>query len=186
MDQNPTEDALGRHYLDEISDLFRRQRRLAGKAIAQLSEDQLFATLDDDSNSIAVLMQHLGGNLRSRWRDFLTTDGEKPDRRRDTEFEIVAGTTRAAVEARWDDGWSVLSATLETLAPEDLLRTITIRAEPHTVVQALERGLAHAAYHVGQIVQLARHLKGDGWQTLSIPRGGSEAYLRRKLEHHRR
>ena len=177
-------DDLGRHYLDEVADLFRRQRGLAEKAVAQLSDEQLFATLDDESNSIAVVLQHMGGNLRSRWRDFLTTDGEKPDRHRDTEFELAPGTTAADVRARWDEGWDVLAATLASLTPGDLLRTVTIRAEPHTVVQALERGLAHAAYHVGQIVQLARHLRGEDWQSLSIPRGGSEAYLRRKLEQH--
>ncbi|MEE8525855.1 MAG: DUF1572 family protein [Thermoanaerobaculia bacterium] len=177
-------DPLGRHYLDEVSALFRHQRRLAEKAIAQLSEDQLFTALDDESNSIAIVMQHMGGNLRSRWRDFLTTDGEKPDRHRDAEFELAPGTTWADVEARWNEGWSVLSATLESLTSEDLLRAVTIRAESHTVVQALERGLAHAAYHSGQIVQLARHLRGDGWHSLSIARGESEAYLRRKLEQH--
>ncbi len=181
-----SDETLGRHYLEEIVSIFRYQRRLAEKAAAQLSEEQLFTSLDEESNSIAIVMQHMGGNLRSRWRDFLTTDGEKPDRHRDTEFEIAPGTTAADVQERWRQGWEILFATLESLTPDDLLKTVTIRAEPHTVIQALERGLSHAAYHTGQIVQLARHFKGDDWQTLSVPKGGSEAYLRRMLEKHGR
>jgi hypothetical protein len=120
-------------------------------------------------------VKHIGGNLRSRWTDFLTTDGEKPDRNRDGEFELAAGQTRAHVMAWWHGGWDALFGTLEALTPDDLLKRVTIRGEPHTVLQAINRSLAHAAYHVGQIVFLAKHLRSADWKTLSIPRkrGGS-------------
>jgi hypothetical protein len=118
----------------------------------------------------------VAGNLRSRWTDFLTTDGEKADRRRDAEFEREAGETRAQVMARWEQGWATLFATLDALAPADLLRTVTIRGEPHTVLQALQRQTTHYAYHVGQIVLLARHAAGPSWRSLSIPRGESKQY----------
>lgn len=170
------QDHLAVALLAEYRDRFHAQRTLAEKAVAQVSDGELFATLDAESNSIAVVMQHVGGNLRSRFTDFLTTDGEKPDRDRDGEFLTIVGQMRADVMARWDAGWRALERTLETLRPEDLLRTVTIRGERMLVVQALGRALAHVAQHAGQVVLLAKHQAGERWQTLSIPRGQSEAY----------
>ncbi len=121
-------------------------------------------------------MKHLAGNLRSRWTDFLTSDGEKPDRNRDAEFVLDAGTTRATVLGWWDEGWRRLFGAIESLGPDDLLRTVHIRGEPHTVVRAIERALAHAAYHVGQIVLLAKHRRGAAWRSLSIPKGQSATF----------
>jgi hypothetical protein len=144
--------------------------------IAQLSNEELFATLDPESNSVAILVKHLAGNMRSRFTDFLTTDGEKPDRFRDREFELTANTTRADMMKWWDEGWATLFATLESLEPEDVTRTVTIRGEPHTVLQAINRALAHYAGHIGQILFLAKHLKSSQWKTLSIPRGKSEEF----------
>jgi hypothetical protein len=164
------------HYLDDVRLLFRKYRELAERALAQTSDAAFFATADAEANSIAIVVQHVAGNLRSRWTDFLTTDGEKPDRRRDAEFEHAPEDTRAAVMARWEQGWATLFATLGTLGPEDLLRTVTIRGEPHTVLQALQRQASHYAYHVGQIVLLARLAAGPGWRSLSIPRGESARY----------
>jgi hypothetical protein len=169
---------LATQYLDDVRRQFAAQRTLAEGAIAQLDEVQLFRSAADDGNSIAVLMQHIGGNLRSRWTDPLTSDGEKPDRHRDGEFETRADTTLIEVRARWDDGWHTLDAALDSFTTDDLLRTVTIRGQPLTLLQALNRSLTHAAQHAGQIVLLARTWKGPDWQTLSIPRGRSADYLR--------
>jgi hypothetical protein len=136
----------------------------------------LFAAIDEESNSIAVLMQHLAGNMRSRWKNFLTSDGEKPDRRRDREFESPPTATRAAMLTDWESGWSELFTELGRLRPDDLARTVTVRQEPLTVVSAINRQLSHAAMHVGQIVMLARHAAPDTWKSLSIPRGQSEQF----------
>jgi hypothetical protein len=163
-------DALGDVLLAELRERFRQQRAMVEKAVAQVDDNAIFATLDEESNSIAIIMQHMGGNLRSRFTDFLTTDGEKPDRDRDGEFEKMAGEIRADVVARWDAGWRALERTLEQLTPADLVRTVTIRAEPMTVVQALGRALAHQAQHAGQVVLLAKHFAGPAWTTLSMPR----------------
>ena len=157
-------------YLAAVLAEFRRYKQLGDAAMEQARDDDLFATLDEEANSIAVVVKHLAGNLRSRWTDFLTTDGEKPDRNRDAEFVIDAGTTRAAVIAWWEEGWQRLFATLESLGPDDLQRTVHIRGEPHSVVRAIERALAHAAYHVGQVVLLAKHRRGTAWRSLSIPK----------------
>jgi hypothetical protein len=167
---------LAAHYLEEIRRQMRGNKRFAEGAMAQLSDDELFVTLDPESNSIAILVKHLAGNMRSRFIDFLTTDGEKPDRFRDREFELTATTTRAEVMRWWDEGWEQLFATLESLKPEDVERTVTIRGEPHTVLQAINRALAHYAGHIGQIVFLAKHMKSNQWKTLSIPRGKSEEF----------
>jgi hypothetical protein len=167
---------LASHYLDEIRRQLRGQRRMAEAAIAQLDDADLFTLLDSESNSVAVLIKHIAGNARSRFTDFLTTDGEKTDRFRDREFEISATTTREEVMRWWEEGWSYVFSTLESLKPEDLNRTVTIRQEPHTVLQALNRALAHYAQHIGQIVFLAKHLRSEKWKTLSIPRGKSEDY----------
>ena len=167
---------LGSHYLTTVLTEFRRYKQLGDGAMAQAEDDDLFATLDEEANSIAVIVKHLAGNLRSRWTDFLTTDGEKPDRHRDAEFVLDAGTTRSAVMAWWEDGWRRLFGALESLGPDDLLRTVHIRGEPHSVVRAIERALAHAAYHVGQIVLLAKHRRGAAWRSLSIPKGQSATF----------
>lgn len=158
--------------IDELQKI----KKLADKSIEQLSDEQLHVTLDPDANSVAVLMRHMAGNMRSRWTDFLTTDGEKPDRNRDGEFEDDAGENAASMRARWDAGWACLFATLDALTPADLARTVTIRGEPHTVAQAIQRQLTHYAYHVGQIVLLAKHAAGPAWTTLSIARGKSHEY----------
>jgi len=152
------------------------QKALADRAIAQVSDDELFRAIDEESNSIAVIMRHVGGNLRSRFTDFLTSDGEKPDRNRDGEFEVPSGTTRETVVSDWDSGFARLLGALRELTSSDLLRDVYIRGERHTVVQALDRSITHLAYHVGQIVFLAKHLRASNWRTLSIPRGQSNAF----------
>lgn len=152
---------------------FRRLKVLADRAMVQLDEERFFGALDEEGNSVAVIVKHLTGNLQSRWRDFLTTDGEKPDRNRDGEFQLTGADTRQALLERWDAAWEILFATLRALEPADLEATVTIRGEPHSVPQAVFRHLTHYAYHVGQLVLLARHWKGPAWRTLSVPRGGS-------------
>lgn len=151
---------------------FSRIKAQVDKALAQVRDDAFFERLDDESNSIALILKHLGGNLTSRWTDFLTTDGEKPTRHRDSEFEDE-DETRAAIVAAWERGYRQLTASLESLDPDALMRTVTIRGEPHTVLQAIDRALAHTAMHAGQIVLLAKHYAGDRWQTLTIPRARS-------------
>lgn len=167
---------LGTAVLDDMRREFGRLRALAEKAMAQVDDEGFFHRLDSEANCIGVIVKHLGGNLRSRWRDVLTTDGEKPDRRRDTEFLIEPGDTRAHLLGIWREGWETLEGALGALTEADLLETITIRGEPHSVVKAINRGLGHAAEHVGQIVLLAKHVKGTEWRTLSVPRGQSEAF----------
>jgi uncharacterized Ntn-hydrolase superfamily protein len=168
--------SIGAHYLEDALLELRKQKRLAERAMQQLEDGDLFVQLDPEANSIAVLVKHMAGNMRSRWTDFLTTDGEKPDRDRDSEFVVEPGTTRGAVMSWWEDGWRRVFEAIEALGPDDLARTVPIRGEPHTVLQAINRQLTHYAQHVGQIVLLAKHLKGRDWQTLSIPRGQSRAY----------
>lgn len=163
-------------YLQDIRLQARKLKELADKALAQVRDEDLSVTLDPESNSLAVIVQHLAGNLRSRWTDFLSSDGEKPDRNRDAEFESREGTTRAGLLASWEEGWSRLFAALDGLTVEDPEKTVLIRSEPHTVVKAVNRGLTHAAYHVGQIVLLAKHFASAGWQSLSIPRGKSRDF----------
>ena len=171
----------GAAYLDEARRALRGHKRLAEGAISQLGDDELFRQLDPESNSVAVLMKHIAGNMRSRLTDFLTTDGEKPDRHRDQEFEIMHDTTRAQLMEMWENGWRIAFGTLASLKPEDLERTVTIRGEPHTVLQALHRAVAHYAYHVGQMVFLAKHFRGGEWKSLSIPRGKSEEFNAEKV-----
>jgi len=167
---------LARDYLEDSLLQLRKLKAQADKAIAQIDERQLFTALDSESNSIAVIMRHVAGNMRSRWTDFLTTDGEKPDRNRDAEFEVEEGETRDAVSASWEDGWARALQAVGGLKPEDLARTVRIRGEEHTVLQAVNRQLTHYAAHIGQIVFLAKHLAGPAWRTLSIPRGGSRGF----------
>ena len=167
---------LATHYLEEIKRQFRGQKRMGEAAIAQLDEADLLIALDAESNSVAALVKHIAGNARSRFTDFLTSDGEKPDRFRDREFEVSAKTTRGDVLDWWERGWTHVFSALDSLTPEDVERAVTIRQEPHTVMQALNRALAHYALHIGQIVFLAKHLRSAQWQTLSIPRGKSEEF----------
>ena len=168
-------DALAKHYLENAAEVFRGMKRLADGAARQVSDEEFFRAIDEGSNSIALIMKHMAGNMRSRWTDFLTTDGEKPDRRRDSEF-VAEGEDRRAIEERWEAGWRTVFETLASLAAEDLLRTVTIRGEPHTVVSAVNRQLSHYGQHTGQIVFLAKHLRSSAWETLSIPRGQSETF----------
>jgi uncharacterized damage-inducible protein DinB len=163
-------------FRDETLLQFEKLKKNAEGALAQVPDEDLFAQLDPDANSIAVLVQHMAGNLRSRWTDFLTSDGEKLDRDRDSEFLHAAGTTRADLLHRWEEGWSRLFESLRGLREEDLTRTVLIRAEPHSVIRAIHRQMTHQAYHVGQLVLLARHLAGESWKTLSVPRGGSKEF----------
>jgi len=163
------------HYLDEVGRQMRGHKRMGEGAMAQLSGADFFVTLDPESNSVAILVKHLAGNMRSRFTDFLTTDGEKPDRFRDREFEVTA-TTRVEVMQWWEEGWACVLGAIDALKPEDVMRTATIRGEPHTVLQAINRQIAHYAAHVGQIVFLAKHLRSSEWKTLTIPRGKSEEF----------
>ena len=165
-------------FLAAIRSTFETHKQLADKAVAQIPDDKLHEPLDPETNSIAVIMKHVGGNLRSRWTDFLDSDGEKPWRNRDDEF-VDTFTSRAEVLAAWEQGWSCLFETLRGLTAEDLGRTVVIRGEPHSVPLALTRSLGHTCYHVGQIVQVARRHAGSRWTTLTIPRGGSEDFNRR-------
>jgi hypothetical protein len=167
---------IATHYLEEVRRQFRGHKRLAEGAVAQLKDEELFIALDSESNSIAILVKHLAGNMRSRFTDFLTTDGEKPDRNRDQEFEMNSATTRADVMRMWEDGWARVFATLDALKPEEVMRTVTIRGEPHSVLQAINRQVAHYAQHTGQIVFLAKHLRSSDWKTLSVPRGKSKEF----------
>lgn len=167
---------IATHYLDEVRRQFTGHKRLAERAMVQLKDEDFFVTLDPESNSIAILVKHLAGNMRSRFTDFLTTDGEKPDRNRDQEFEITAATNRADVMRWWEEGWARVFAAVEALKPEDVMRTVTIRGEPHTVLQATNRQIAHYAQHTGQIVFLAKHFRSSEWKTLSIPRGKSKEF----------
>ena len=168
------------HYLEEARRQMRGHKRMGEGAMAQLRDQDFFTTLDPESNSVAILVKHLAGNMRSRFTDFLTSDGEKPDRFRDREFEVTGATTRAEVMRWWEGGWACVLGAIESLKPEDVMRTVTIRGEPHTVLQALNRQIAHYAQHIGQIVFLAKHLRSSEWKTLSIPRGKSEEFRQHK------
>ncbi len=164
---------LAADYLADVILQFEKMKALADKAIAQVSDEELFRAADQESNSIAIVMRHIGGNLRSRFTDFLTSDGEKPSRDRDGEFETPDGTARDAVLADWESGFARLQATLRALAPADVVRDVSIRGERMTVVVALNRAMTHVSSHVGQIVWMAKHFRSSSWKTLSIPRGQS-------------
>src|SRR5579863_747291 len=166
---------LSTSYLQDSIGLFRYYKKLGDRALAQCPDEALFITLDGESNSIAIIVKHLSGNMRSRWLNFLTTDGEKPDRNRDTEFETPA-STRAELIEQWERGWKYVFEALEPLTEADLTRTVTIRTEPHSVMQAINRQVAHYSNHVGQILFLAKHLtftQTGKWESLSVPRGKS-------------
>jgi hypothetical protein len=162
-------------YIQDSVAIFRYYKRLGERAMEQVTEEQLFDALDDEANSIAVVVKHMAGNMRSRWTDFLTTDGEKPDRNRDGEF-VDPPATRAALMELWEDGWARVIGAIEPLTDADLGRTITIRGEAHSVMQAINRQLAHYPHHVGQIVLLAKHFCCGEWQSLSVPRKGSAEF----------
>lgn len=171
-----SETDVGAQFLDDSVRQFRKYKALADGAVAQVAEGDLFRKIDPESNSIAVVMKHVSGNMRSRWTDFLTADGEKTDRNRDTEFELAPEDTRTRIFERWEAGWRLLFDALTPLSSADVSRTVAIRGEPHTVLQAVSRQLTHYAYHVGQIVFLARHFAGNRWTSLSIPKGKSKEF----------
>ncbi len=165
------------HYIDDIIVQLRKYKRLAEKAVGQIDDEQFFETADHEaSNSIAIIMKHMAGNMRSRWTDFLKSDGEKPDRNRDQEFVIEEGSSRDSILKTWEKGWEYVFGAISSLQPDDLTRTVTIRGEEHTALEAINRQYAHYAYHVGQIVMLAKDFAGDGWQFLSIPLGKSKEF----------
>jgi len=164
--------------IEDALSLFAYYKKLAERAMAQLTDEQLFASLDDEANSIAVIVKHMAGNMRSRWTDFLTTDGEKPNRNRDTEFEAPPAT-RTELLALWESGWACVFSALQPLTDADLSRTVTIRGEAHSVLQAINRQLAHYPHHIGQIVLLAKHFAHEHWQSLSVPRGASAEFNRK-------
>jgi len=168
--------------LDEFRRGFRGYKRLGDGTLAQISDQQFFQLPDPESNSIALVVKHIAGNLRSRWADFLTSDGEKPDRNRDQEFVLSPADSRESLMQRWEHSWRTVFDEIQALKPEDMMRTVTIRTEPHTVLQALARSFAHVAYHVGQIVYLGKHLRGAEWNTLSIPKGKSADFNAMKVE----
>jgi len=170
------EQALGAHFLEDALKSFRDYKKLAEGALAQLDDAEFFRAIDDESNTIAVNMKHMAGNMLSRWTDFLTSDGEKANRERDMEFVMLPETTRADMVEFWERGWRCLFAAVEPLTADDLMRIVKIRGQDHTVVQAINRQIAHYAYHVGQIVYLAKHFKSSRWQTLSVPKNRSAEF----------
>jgi len=165
-------------YIQDALAVFRYYKQLAERAMEQVTDEQLFAALDPEANSIAIIVKHMAGNMRSRWTDFLTADGEKPNRNRDSEF-VDPPATRNQLLAEWENGWACLFNAIEPITDADLGRTITIRGESHSVMQAINRQLAHYAHHVGQIVMLAKHFASDHWQSLSVPRNQSAEFNRK-------
>lgn len=172
------------HFLRDVVDQFRKLKDSADRGMAQVSDEQFFAQLDEESNSIAMNVKHVAGNLRSRWTDFLDSEGEKATRDRDQEFVIGGTDSRESLLGEWEAGWEALFEAVEELAPADLDKTIGIRGEPHTVIQAIVRGMTHTAYHVGQIVLLAKHAAGTNWHTLTIPRGKSAEFFAEMQKKH--
>ena len=169
-------ESLATHYLEDSISSLRAYKKMAEKALDQLSEEEFFITLDEEANSVAVIMKHMAGNMFSRWTDFLTTDGEKPDRNRDMEFVIEPKTGQADVRDYWERGWQRVFEALEPLGAQDLEKKVLIRGEEHTVVQAINRQLMHYSYHIGQIVFLAKHFRSREWKSLSIPRNRSAEF----------
>ncbi|TFJ91311.1 DUF1572 family protein [Lentibacillus salicampi] len=174
---------IGTEYLKIVRERFRKVKGLGDKALQQLSGGDIHWTLNETSNSVAVIVKHLSGNMTSRWTDFLTSDGEKSDRNRDQEF-INTVSSKQDMMSIWEKGWTTVLETLDALDEADLLKTVTVRGESHTVIDAIERQLAHYAYHVGQIVFAGKQLKDEAWETLSIPKGKSEEYLQQILKRH--
>ncbi|WP_416828274.1 DUF1572 domain-containing protein [Ectobacillus polymachus] len=175
---------LGIEYLKVVKERFNDVKRLGDNTISQLSEEDIHWGFNEASNSIAVIVKHVSGNMISRWTDFLTTDGEKPNRNRDQEFEDNISSKQELISI-WEKGWNTLFKTLNELGEQDLLKNIYIRGESHTVVEAIERQMAHYAYHIGQIVYIGKQLKDANWESLSIPKGKSEEHLQQMLKKHR-
>ena len=169
-------EAIVQNYFEDAIASLKNYKKLADKAIAQVKDDEFFVTLDDEANSVAVIMKHMAGNMFSRWTDFLTSDGEKPDRNRDLEFVIEATTSKDDVLDYWERGWACVFAAIEPLKPEDFEKTVMIRGEPHTIVMAINRQLMHYSYHIGQLVFLAKHFRSTQWNSLSIPRNKSAEF----------
>lgn len=179
-----SQENIGTAYLNDALRSFRSYKKLAEEALAQTSDEDIFRRIDPDANSIAILIKHMAGNMRSRWTDFLTSDGEKPDRHRDQEFEIDPGTSRANVMLWWERGWQYVFDAITPLTPDDLVRKVFIAGREHTVIQAITRQLLHYAGHVNQIVLLAKHFRGSQWKSLSIPKGQSEIFARQFEQKH--
>ena len=169
-----TEQIIKNYHSDAIQS-FRNYKKMAERAVEQISDEDFFALIDPEANSVALIVKHIGGNLHSRWRDFLTSDGEKSDRHRDTEFDLM-GDSRDSLMKFWETGWQTLFDAIEPLSVEDFSRTVPIRGEPHTIVEAINRQLTHYAYHIGQIVLLAKHFKSADWKTLSVPKNRSAEF----------
>ena len=163
-------------YQADVLHEFRRLKKHSDAAMDQISDEDFFKALDENSNSIALMVKHISGNLKSRWQDFLTTDGDAPDRKRDEEFIVDSSDSRNSLLEGWEQGWRYLFDAISSLQPDDFVAAVFIRKEPHSVIQAINRALAHCAGHVGQIIFLAKHLAGERWQTLTIPRGKSEEF----------
>jgi len=172
--KNKMREIIDNYHTDALKS-FRNYKKLAERAIEQVSDKEFFQTIDAESNSVAVIVKHIAGNLHSRWRDFLTSDGEKADRHRDTEFEMIADTRESLMQF-WETGWQTLFDNIEPLTVEDFSRSITIRGEPHTIVEAINRQLTHYSYHIGQIAFLAKHFKSSDWKTLSVPKNKSSQF----------
>ena len=171
-----TKSFIENYHSDTLSS-FRNYKKLAERAIEQVSDEEFFAAIDEEANSIALIVKHIAGNLRSRWTDFLTTDGEKPDRNRDTEFEVIEDTRESLMQF-WEDGWQVLFNSIEPLTEDDFSKTVTIRGEPHSIIEAINRQITHYSYHTGQIVFLAKHFRSNEWKTLSIAKNRSAEFNR--------
>ncbi|HKZ02883.1 MAG TPA: DinB family protein [Pyrinomonadaceae bacterium] len=167
------EQPLANEYLQDALGSFRAYKKLAERALEQLKDEEFFINLDEEANSVAVIMKHMAGNMISRWTDFLTTDGEKPDRQRDKEFILDSNTSKEEILAYWERGWSTVFKALDPLQPDDFSRKVSIRGEQHTIVQAINRQMTHYAYHIGQIVFLAKHFRSREWKSLTIPRNRS-------------
>lgn len=176
-----TDQALGSRCLVDLLRTLRNYKTLGDRALSQVSDADLHTPLDPDANSIAVIVKHLAGNLRSRFSDFLTTDGEKPGRDRDAEFEMPEQVSREVIVGWWEQGWAIALGSVESLTADDLQKTVTIRGEPFLVIEALNRLTSHAAYHVGQMVLLAKHFTGPQWMSLSIPKGLSKQAMKGTL-----
>jgi len=180
-----TTESLGEHYLEDALKTFRDYKKLAERAFAQTSDEDFFRTIDEESNSIAIIVKHMAGNMLSRWTDFLTSDGEKPDRNRDMEFVMLPDTTKADMLAYWEKGWACVFAAIEPLKPADLMIVVQIRGQDHTVLQAINRQLSHYANHIGQVIYLAKHFRSSDWETLSVAKNKS-AELNAKLQNRER